>query len=69
METKGNRFDYVGFTLFLSLFLALAYGGWLSYKSIDWEVLKRMEKMELDLPTPIPTATSSATPTSKPIKK
>jgi len=54
--------DPVGYCLIGLLLLLLSYGGWLSYKSIDWTVLKRLESQQLILPTPIiaPPATSSA---------
>jgi hypothetical protein len=38
--------------IILFLFL-LVVAGYISYKSIDWTVLKRMEAQKLILPTPI----------------
>jgi len=49
---KLDPFGYILITMFLIL---LSYAGYLAYKSIDWDVLKRLEKQELILPTPIPT--------------
>jgi len=57
MESKKDIF---GTTLIIILFLLLTIAGVISYKSIDWTVLKRMEDQKLILPTPIP-ASSSAT--------
>jgi hypothetical protein len=33
----------------------LIYAGYVSYKNIDWNVLKKLESTPLVLPTPIPT--------------
>jgi len=57
MEDKP--IDFIGGVLLLALFLLLAYAGFLSYKSIDWDVLKRLESAPPVLPPP---ATSSALP-------
>lgn len=56
--------DFLGSLLLLALFILLLYAGFLSYQSIDWSVLKRMEAEPFVLPTPLPSpiATSSATP-------
>ena len=51
--------DYIGNTIVFILLGLLIYAGYLSYKSIDWTVLKRLESEQLILPTPIP-ATQSA---------
>lgn len=51
--------DIVGNILIISLFLTLLIAAIYSYKSIDWQVLKRMEDQPLILPSP---ATSSGTP-------
>lgn len=59
----------VGWVLLGTLFLALAYSAWLSYKAIDWTVLKRLEDSPLILPTPIPVnIQTNATPSAKPTK-
>ena len=64
-----NKKDPIGMSLLLVLFILLGILGFTYYRSIDWGVLKRLEKTPLVLPTPIPpsTATPSAntnTPTS-----
>lgn len=56
MEEK-NKIDYVGVTLIVIFFILLSYAGYLSYKSIDWDVLDRLEKAPLVLPTAIPSKT------------
>lgn len=58
-----NQKDPIGAIIITVLFILLAIAGFISYKSIDWDVLKRMEQIPLVLPTPIP-ATTSATPTA-----
>ena len=69
-----NQKDPIGNIIITVLFILLAIAGFISYKSIDWDVLKRMEQIPLVLPTPVPatssaiipntsTATISATPT------
>ena len=47
--------------LLLSLLILLSYAGFLAYKSIQWDVLDRLEAQPLVLPPP---ATSSAISTS-----
>lgn len=54
---ENKKPDYVGGTIIGILFILLFYAGYLSYKSIDWTILKRLEAEPL--PTPIP-ATQSA---------
>ena len=58
-----NQKDPIGAIIITVLFILLAIAGFISYKSIDWDVLKRMEQIPLVLPTPIP-ATTSTTPTA-----
>jgi len=68
-----NQKDPTGNIIIAVLFILLAIAGFISYKSIDWNVLKIMEQIPLVLPTPIPpindattaspTATISAIPT------
>jgi hypothetical protein len=55
-ETNKNNIDYIGVTLILIFFILLSYAGYLSYKSIDWDVLKRLEEAPLNVPTPEPTS-------------
>ena len=50
---KPSPIDPVGYSLIGLLLLFLLYAGYLSYKSIDWTVLKRLESQTLVLPTPI----------------
>lgn len=59
---ENNKPDYFGNTLIFFILILLLYAGYLSYRSIDWNVLKRLEDQPLVLPTPIPptTATPSA---------
>lgn len=70
MIEENKKPDYIGNTIVFILLSLLIYAGFLSYKSIDWNVLKKLEDTPLVLPTPIPTsvATPSATSTTK-IKK
>ena len=57
--------DFIGTILISSLFILIIITGIISYKSIDWTVLKRIEGQKLILPTPIPTQQdSTATPSS-----
>jgi hypothetical protein len=60
-----NKITPTGYLLIITFFVLLAYAGWLSAKSIDWDVLKRLESAPLSLPSPIITqsSTPSATPT------
>ena len=59
MEENNKKPDYIGNIIVFILFTLLIYAGYLSYKSIDWNVLKNLEAEKLILPTPIP-ATQSA---------
>lgn len=66
-----NQKDPIGNILIASLFVLLIIAGVISYRSIDWDVLKRMEQLPLVLPTPIPPTTSivpTATISATPIK-
>jgi len=63
--------DIVGTILICTLLTLLTIAGIISYRSIDWSVLQRLEGQKLVLPTPIiaspsaiittPTATVSGT--------
>lgn len=66
MENK-SKIDYIGVTLILIFFILLSYAGYLSYKSIDWDVLKKIEQAPLGVPSPAPTVSTStpATPSVK----
>jgi len=67
-----NQKDTIGNILVFTLLILLIAAGIISYKSIDWTVLKRMEDSKLVLPTPAitstPVSTSTATPSTN-IKK
>ena len=53
-------------TLFIFFFLLLlSYAGYLSYKSIDFDVLKKLESQQLILP-PAPTIIPTVIPTVSP---
>lgn len=53
----------IGLCLIAILILLLSYAGFLSYQSIDWTVLQRLESQKLILPTPLPSQTLLPTPT------
>ena len=59
---KKDVFDIWGTTIFIALLIAIAYGAYLSYKSIDYKILNKLENTQLILPTPIPVATDAASP-------
>jgi hypothetical protein len=75
MTEENKKPDYIGNIIVFILLGLLLYAGFISYKSIDWNVLKRLENTPLVLPTPIPTnsilqnTTNSATSTSSSTKK
>lgn len=46
-----NKITPLGYFLILSFFILLSYASWIYAKSIDWNVLKRMEDSPLILPT------------------
>lgn len=59
MTPKDN--DLFG-NIIISILLALLFlGGIIAYRSIDWEVLKRMEAIPLQLPPASSSATLNAT--------
>jgi hypothetical protein len=65
---EQNKITPFGYFLLTSFFILLAYAAWIYAKSIDWEVLKRMENSPLSLPSQIiisPPSSISATPTLK----
>lgn len=58
----------IGYVLSIILLALLSIAGYISYQSIDFDVLKRMEEQELILPSPIPPQTQSSlqnNPTTK----
>ena len=70
MEIK--KLDIWDYLIITVLLIFLSYAGYLSYKSIDWTVLKRLESQTLVLPTPMATPSANfvqATPSAKPKTK
>lgn len=65
METTNKQPDYLGDIIVFILLGLLVIAGVLSYRAIEWDVLDKLEKTPLVLPTetPAPLATESATPT------
>jgi hypothetical protein len=49
--------DFFGSILLIVLLILIIITGIISYKSIDWTVLNRLEEKQLILPTQIPTTT------------
>jgi hypothetical protein len=47
-----KEIDFLGYTLIISLFIVLAIGAYLSFKSIDYKILDKLEAVPLNLPTP-----------------
>jgi hypothetical protein len=58
MENKDNQISPTLYILIFILFAFLAYGGYLSYKSIDYQILNKLESQKLILPTPIASASA-----------
>ena len=56
--------DIIGSILLTSLFILLIIAGNISYQSIDWQVLKKIENQKLILPTPIVTTSNTSTPSA-----
>lgn len=65
---NNKPIDIIGYLLLATLSLFLVYGGYLSYKSIDYDILKKLEAQPLVLPTPIPASPSASLTTQKPTK-
>jgi len=62
-----DKKDPIGNIIIATLLVLLTIAGVISYKSIDWTVLKRLEAQPLILPTPIPASPSAqiiASPTA-----
>jgi len=51
---KETKIDFWGWVLIISLFIILSIGGYISYKSIDYKILTKLESQQLVLPTPVP---------------
>jgi len=64
MIEENKKPDYIGNIIIFVLLGLLIYAGIISYKSIDWTVLKRLEAEPLVLPTPIPTQSTQIIPTT-----
>jgi len=62
-----NKIDYIAVILVTVFFILLSYAGYLSYRSIDWDVLKRVEQAPLGVPSPVPVVSTApiATPSVK----
>jgi len=56
---ENQKLDPVGYALIITLLLLLSYAGYFSAKSIEWDILEKLENTPLILPPP---ATSAATP-------
>jgi hypothetical protein len=56
--------DLIGWILIGLLFFFLSIAGYISYKSIDFQVLKKLESTPLILPTPILTPAVEASPSA-----
>jgi len=65
---KETKIDFWGWTFIISLFILLIFGGYLSYKSIDYKILTKLENQKLVLPTEVPfnpaTASAQASPSA-----
>ena len=65
MKNINQDKDFIGIILTTTLLILIIITGIISYKSIDWTVLKRVESQKLILPTVIPSQQSpTATPSS-----
>ena len=64
-----SKIEWPGVILISLFFIFLAYAGYISYQSIDWKVLQRLESQPLVIPTQAPVTTPTAipaTPSAKP---
>jgi len=59
MTEENKKPDYVGNIIVFILLGLLIYAGIITYKTIDWNVLKKLETQPLVLPTPAPTSTAT----------
>ena len=62
MEDKP--IDAFGYILIGTLLFLLGIAGYISYKSIDFQILKKLESTPLILPTPVLTPPASASPSA-----
>jgi len=65
----NNKITPLGYLLIATFFILLSYASWIYAKSIDWNVLKRLESAPLSLPSPIATQSSTPSVTSIPKNK
>jgi len=63
----NNKITPLGYLLLATFFILLSYYSWIFAKSIDWDVLKRLESAPLSLPSPV-TPTISTNSASQPKK-
>lgn len=63
---NDQKIEPIGYILLSILTLAITYGGFLAYKSIDWGVLQRLESQTLVVPTQTPSDPSKNIPESVP---
>jgi len=61
-----DKKNLIGNIIIVTLLILLSVAGFISYQSIDWTVLKRLEAQPLILPTPIPNNPSATTLISSP---
>ncbi|MFA5749609.1 MAG: hypothetical protein WC895_00065 [Candidatus Shapirobacteria bacterium] len=61
----SDKKDPIGNIIIITLLALLSVAGYISYKSIDWTVLKRLEAQPLVLPTPATSPISSPSSTIK----
>jgi hypothetical protein len=47
-----KEIDTTGYILIISLFIMLIIAAYLSFKSIDYKILEKLEAVPLNLPTP-----------------
>ncbi len=56
---QTDKPDPILTALIVTLLLLLSYAGYLSYKSIDWKILDKLEAQPLILPTPVASSSAS----------
>jgi hypothetical protein len=55
---QKTNYDFIGTIIIVIFLVLLGIAGFISYKSIDWDVLKRIESQTLVLPTQSPASPS-----------
>ena len=58
----NSKPDPILLSLICILLLFLTYAGFLAYKSIDFQILEKLESTPLILPSPSPETTPTSTP-------